>query len=142
MAINSQHRITIDASQAEVFKAITTAEGLKGWYTPGAKGEPVHGNKVRLHFTTKEGPFEWNVVESKPGSTVRWECIAGPGSAIGTTATFHLVAKSDGRTTVDLDHAGLEESDDKVRICNTMWGALMHHLKKYVESKETDPAFH
>ena len=142
MIATSQHRITVNAPQAEVFRAITTQAGLKGWYTPTPEGEPVHGRNLKLHFKTKEGPFEWKVTESKPGSTVRWECIEGPGSAVGSTATFNLIAKGDGKTVVDLDHEGLESTDEKSRVCNTMWGALMHHLKKYVETKKPDPAFH
>jgi uncharacterized protein YndB with AHSA1/START domain len=141
MSPNSQHRITVDAPKSEVFRAITTEAGLQGWYTPLTEGEPEHGRKLKLHFKTKDGPFEWKVTETDPGSTVRWECIEGPGSAMGTTATFHLSAKGDGRTIVDLDHEGLESSDEKIRVCNTMWGTLMHHLKKYVETENADPAF-
>jgi uncharacterized protein YndB with AHSA1/START domain len=142
MTIHSQHRITVNAPQADVFRAITTQAGLKGWYTPTPEGEPVHGRKLKLHFKTKEGPFEWKVTERNPGSTLQWECIDGPGSAIGSTATFNLMAKDDNKTVVDLDYQGLELKNDKGRVCNTMWGALMHHLKKYVETKKADPAFH
>jgi uncharacterized protein YndB with AHSA1/START domain len=138
----SRHRITIDASREEVLQAITTEKGLQGWYTPSTEGEPVHGQKVKLHFKTKDGPFEWQVSENGSGSSVRWECVAGPGSAPGTAAVFHLVARGEGKTSVDLDHEGLDESDDKLRVCNTMWGALMLHLKKYVETKRVNPAFH
>jgi uncharacterized protein YndB with AHSA1/START domain len=142
MKTNSQHRITIAAPQAVVFRAITTESGLRGWYTPSTEGAPVHGQKVKLHFKSKEGPFEWDVTESARESTVHWECIEGPGSAKGTTATFRLTKKDANTTIVDLDHDGLDSGDDKARVCNTMWGILMHHLKKYVETSKVDPAFH
>jgi uncharacterized protein YndB with AHSA1/START domain len=141
MSANSQHRITIAAPKAVVFRAITTESGLNGWYTPTTEGTPVHGQKVKLHFKTKEGPFEWKITETAPGSTVQWECIEGPGSAAGTIATFQLSSKDDHTTIVDLDHEGFEAADGKARVCNTMWGALMHHLKKYVETQKADPAF-
>jgi len=141
MTSTSQHRVIVNAPPADVFRAITTQAGLRGWYTPTPEGEPIHGRRIKLHFKTKEGPFEWKVTESKPSSTVRWECIEGPGSAFGSIATFNLTEKEDGRTIVDLDHEGLESTNGKSRVCNTMWGVLMHHLKKYVETKKADPAF-
>jgi hypothetical protein len=142
MTVSSQHRIMVDSPKSDVLRAITTRAGLEGWYTPSTEGEPVHGRKLKLHFKTKEGPFEWKVTETEHGSTVRWECVEGPGSARGTTATFHLSSKDDRKTVVDLDHEGFSASDEKVRVCNTMWGTLLHHLKKYVETKRPDPAFH
>jgi hypothetical protein len=78
----------------------------------------------------------------KPGATVQWECLEGPGLSAGGIAVFDLAEQGDGRTSVDLDHTGADESDEKTKVCNTMWGALMQHLKKYVETKRAEPAFH
>jgi uncharacterized protein YndB with AHSA1/START domain len=141
MATHS-HRITIDASKEDVFEAITTTEGLQGWYTATAEGDAGHEQEIKLHFKSKEGPFHWKVLIPEPGSTVRWECLEGPGTAAGSKAFFQLTDRGDGRTTVDLDHEGLDEADEKHKVCNTMWGALMLHLKKYVETKRSEPAFH
>lgn len=141
MATHS-HRILINAPKSEVFDAITTAEGLQGWYTPTTEGSAGHGGKIKLHFKSKDGPFHWKIEVTKLGSTVRWECLEGPGSAAGTTATFRLDERGEGGTSVDLDHEGQDESDDKLRVCNTMWGALMFHLKNYAETKSSEPAFH
>jgi hypothetical protein len=95
---------------------------------------------VTLSFSEHEGPFRWKVAEAKPDSLVRRECVAGPGQATGTVATFRLSDKGDGRTVVELDHEGFKESDEKVKTCNTLWGGLIIHLKKYVETKKTQPA--
>jgi uncharacterized protein YndB with AHSA1/START domain len=141
MATHS-HRITIDAPKEDVLKAITTKDGLRGWYTATVEGDAGYAQEIKLHFKSKEGPFQWKVQITKPGSTVRWECLQGPGSSVGTVAVFQLEDKGDGRTTVDLDHEGVEESDEKLKVCNTMWGSLMLHLKKYVETKRSEPAFH
>ena len=141
MATHS-HRILINAPKGEVFNAITTEEGLQGWYTPTTEGGAGHGEQIKLHFKSKEGPFHWKIQVTKPGSDVRWECLEGPGNAAGTTAKFHLVEKGLGSTFVDLDHDGQDESDDKLRVCNTMWGVLMFHLKNFTETKRSEPAFH
>jgi uncharacterized protein YndB with AHSA1/START domain len=140
--VTHSHRILINAPKREVFNAITTEEGLRGWYTPTTQGGAGHGEQIKLHFKTKEGPLHWKIEVTEPGTTVRWECLEGPGSAAGTKAIFHLVEKGEGSTSVDLDHEGKDESDDKLRVCNTMWGVLMSHLKKYAETKNPEPAFH
>jgi|ERR1700722_9005126 uncharacterized protein YndB with AHSA1/START domain len=141
MATHS-HRISIDAPKKQVFEAITTEHGLQGWYTPHVEGKAGHGERIKLRFKSKDGPFHWKVEVTEPESIVRWECLEGPGSAGGTTAIFRLGEKGAGKTCVDLDHHGLDENDDKHRVCNTMWGVLMLHLKKYVETRKADPAFH
>jgi uncharacterized protein YndB with AHSA1/START domain len=136
----SSHKVTIDASKDKIFKAITTEQGLKGWYSPKVEGKTDKGGEVTLSFSEHEGPFRWKVAEAKPDSLVCWECVAGPGQATGTVATFRLSDKTDGRTVVELDHEGFKESDEKLKTCNTLWGGLIIHLKKYVETKKTEPA--
>ncbi len=136
----SAHKITIDAPKEEVFEALTTLDGLKGWYSPEVSGQGEKGGEVTFSFTEKEGPFKWNVTEAERGSLVRWKCIQGPGKAAGTTATFHLSGSGD-KTVVSLDHEGFQESDEKLKTCNTLWGALMHHLKQFVETEQPKPAF-
>ena len=138
---STEHRITIDASKDQVFEAITTADGLKGWYSPDVAGKSDKGGEVTLSFTEKEGPFRWRVTEAERGSLVRWECLAGPGKSAGTVATFKLSSVGADRTIVNLDHKGFEESDEKLKTCNTLWGALMGHLKAFVETKQPKPAF-
>ncbi len=137
----SEHRISIAAPKEDVFQAITTVDGLKGWYSPDVSGKSDKGGEVTLSFSEKEGPFRWSVAEAQQGSLVRWKCLAGPGQSAGTTATFHLSEAGKDRTLVDLDHEGFQESDEKLRTCNTLWGALMHHLKEFVETEQPKPAF-
>ncbi|HEY6845056.1 MAG TPA: SRPBCC domain-containing protein [Terracidiphilus sp.] len=134
------HRITVEALKQRVYEAITTEHGLRGWYTPSVHGSASHGEHLQLHFKSKAGPFHWKINEIAPGSVVQWECLEGPGASRGTMATFHL-SESDGRTIVELDHEGIDEEDAKRKTCNSMWGTLMLHLKRFVETRTADPAF-
>jgi uncharacterized protein YndB with AHSA1/START domain len=134
------HRITVEALKQRVYEAITTELGLQGWYTPSVHGSASHGEHLQLHFKSKAGPFHWKINEVAPGSVVQWECLEGPGASRGTIATFHL-SECDGRTIVELDHDGIDEEDAKRKTCNSMWGALMLHLKRFVETGKADPAF-
>ena len=138
--MKSEHKITIDGSEEEVFEAITTVNGLKGWYSSDVSGKGDKGGEMTFSFTEKEGPLRWKVTEAERGSLVRWECIQGPGKSAGTTATFHL-SGSGNKTIVEFEHEGFQESDEKLKTCNTLWGALMHHLKQFVETEQPKPAF-
>jgi len=139
-----EHRITLKAPISAIVEAITTPRGLEGWFSDKVTAHLVHG-AVTLDFHEADGPFHWRIGApsggpSAPVKTVRWTCVAGPGSAPGTTVTFALTEKSDGRTVLDLDHEGFEDTDEKRRTCNTLWGGLMTHLKRYVETDEKRPA--
>ncbi len=136
------HKATVEAPAEEVFKAITTADGLKGWYTKEVKGDPSEEDgEFTLSFSRHEGPFSWKVATLKPQTEVRWECTAGPGQSKGTKAIFRLSNKGEEKTVVDLEHDGFEDTDEKIKTCNTLWGGLLTSLKHYAESHQPEPAF-
>ena len=132
--------VTMSAPKEDVFEALTTVEGLKSWFTPGLEGVPSDGSEFTSRFASKDGPFTWLVTDTTPGSVVRWKCTAGPGNSVGTTATFSI-SEQNGQTTVSLDHEGFEDSDAAINSCTRLWGNMMDHLQKFVESHQPDPAF-
>jgi uncharacterized protein YndB with AHSA1/START domain len=142
------HRITVNASKQEVFKALTTIEGLKSWYANEIEARPDHagkiasGSEVTFAFSEHEPAFLWKITELKPDSSVRWHCEAGPGQAKGTETLIQLSEKDGGKTVVNLDHEGFREpNDEKLKTCNTYWGSLLGHLKDYVETGQARPTF-
>lgn len=138
---HTTHKTTVNASQQDVFEAITTVEGLKSWYAEDVNGEPGKNGTFTLSFPKHEGPFQWKVTEFKPGSLVRWICESGPGQSKGTEALFKLSSNGAERTVVDFQHEGFEDTDAKLSTCNTLWGNLIFHLKKYAETDQPGPAF-
>jgi uncharacterized protein YndB with AHSA1/START domain len=134
----TSHKIRIKAPQDRIFQAITTAEGLKGWYTPQVEGEVRKGGEAIFRFTSRE-PFRWKFVELTPNSRARWECVEGPGAAKGTSVTSRLTDSGDGRTVVECDHEGWPEAHEALATCNTFWGILLGHLQKYAETSVVTP---
>jgi uncharacterized protein YndB with AHSA1/START domain len=133
------HKVHVNAARDRTFDALATTEGLKGWYTPNIEGEVAEGEEATFRFTGRR-PFRWRIVDVTPDSGVRWECIEGPGNAAGTSVAVRLSDADDG-TVVELDHEGWQEGDEAFTTCNTLWGALMDHLRKYAETGHPDPAF-
>jgi uncharacterized protein YndB with AHSA1/START domain len=134
------HQIRISAPRDHVYEALSTRDGVAGWFTGDLEGAVSDGEEALFKFTGRE-PFRWRFAELSPGSRLRWECTQGPGNAAGTTATFSVSETNDGRTQVDLDHDGFGESDPALATCNTLWGILMGHLKTYAETTVPSPAF-
>jgi uncharacterized protein YndB with AHSA1/START domain len=135
----TSHKITINAPKSRVFEALSTKDGLKGWYTPQVEGEVREGETVVLGFKD-EVPFHWRFVEVASPTRIKWECVEGPGAAAGTRVDFRL-SDRDGRTTVECDHDGFRETDKALRSCNTLWGILMGRLRDYAETAKRTPAF-
>ena len=136
----TSHKITIKAPADRIFKALSTAEGLKGWYTPHLEGKVGEGQEAIFKFTGKK-PFRWKFVELASDSRIRWECIEGPGAAAGTAVTFRFSDRGDGRTTVECDHDDWPDTHSAFTTCNTLWGILMGHLRNYAETGHANPAF-
>jgi uncharacterized protein YndB with AHSA1/START domain len=135
----TSHKITINATKSRVFDALSTKDGLKGWYTPQVEGEVGEGETVVLGFKD-EVPFHWRFVEVASPTRIKWECVEGPGAAAGTRVDFRL-SDRDGHTTVECDHEGFSEADKALRSCNTLWGILMGRLRDYAETAKPAPAF-
>jgi uncharacterized protein YndB with AHSA1/START domain len=133
------HEIRVNASMADVFKTISTTDGLKGWYTTRTEGDIVLGKSIKVHADGRPS-FCWRISELRPPTATKWECVEGPGAAPGATVTFRLSAK-DSRTQVRLDYEGLPEDDSAFVTCNTLWGIMLGHLKQYAETGKPSPAF-
>ncbi len=135
-----EHELKINATPEQVYAALTTLEGVKGWHTPTACGTGGLGTEWRFEFAN-HSEFGWEITASDQPRRVGWRCTRGPGDSPGTTATFTLTPTSDGRTLVQHVHAGWPGTDGNFRKCNTTWGVLLHHLRDYVETGNAAPAF-
>lgn len=133
------HELKINGTPDQVFVALSTLDGVKGWQTPSASGSGAVGSKWVFSFADHP-EFVWEVTASDAPRRVEWRCTRGPGDSVGTTATF-TIEPVDGRTLLELRHAGWPGTHGNFRKCNTTWGVLLHHLRDYVETGDTAPAF-
>lgn len=117
-----------------VFNALTTTEGLSGWWTTGATAEDAAVG-ANLVFTFG-GPFNphMRVVELDRPAHVGWEGVGGH-EAWGATTTirFDLDATSDGTMVRFWHQVGRELSDDAVATANFNWGYYLDSLRLLCE---------
>jgi uncharacterized protein YndB with AHSA1/START domain len=133
------HEIKIQASPQKVFTAISNLDGLKGWHTSHIEGE-CKLNKILTFKGAGKPVFRWKLIQLDPNKVVAWECVEGPGDSVGTQSIYKLSPAGDNTTLVELSHTSWPDQQGNFRKCNTLWGILLHHLQKYVETEKVAPA--
>ncbi len=130
-----RHRIGVVASAAVVHHALTTVDGLAGWWTTDTSADGV--NSLRFRFGGGDG-FDMSVVDSQPGSRVAWEVTAGPDEWLGTSLAFDLEERHPW-TIVRFTHAGWRSSSDFYADCTTQWAMFLISLKNFIETGTGQP---
>src|SRR4051794_28899427 len=85
-----RHRVGIGAPAARVYEALTTTDGLAGWWARKVTGEPTVGGTLRFYFTTEEPSAGMEVVDLQPGRQIGWRCVQGPDEWVGTSVEINL----------------------------------------------------
>ncbi|WP_405009537.1 SRPBCC domain-containing protein [Kitasatospora sp. NBC_01539] len=133
------HRIGITSSPEDVYAALTTVEGLAGWWTEDTEGDASPGGIVRFRFLP--GGFDMKVLETEPSERVLWEVVEGPEEWIGTQVAFELKQEDD-YTIVLFRHEGWREPVEFMHHCSTKWAIYLMSLKKLVETGRGEPSPH
>jgi uncharacterized protein YndB with AHSA1/START domain len=131
------HRVGIKSPVVEVYAALTTAEGLAGWWTTKTQGD---GNDVGgvVQFRFGAGGFDMKVLELDPGKRVLWEVVDGPEEWIGTHVHWDL-AQADDYTIVLFKHEGWKEPVEFMHHCSTKWAIFLMSLKSLIETGKGAP---
>lgn len=134
------HRVGITSPVADVYTALTTAEGLAGWWTTDTEGE---GDKVGgvLRFRFGPGGFDMKVLELDPGKRVLWEVVEGPEEWVGTRVVWDLAQVED-YTIVLFQHQGWREPVEFMYHCSTKWAIFLMSLKSLNETGKGAPDPH
>ena len=133
------HRIgTETASPDAVYEALTTVDGLAGWWTDDVQGNGEVGGVLEFRFPPVGG-FDMEVLELRPRERVAWQVVDGPEEWIGTTVEWDLRQSGD-YTIVLFAHRGWREPVEFMHHCSTKWGSYLMSLKSLVESGQGAPA--
>ena len=130
--INILHRVGIEnVSPDEVFAALTTLDGLAGWWARDTTGETEPGGVIAFRFGP--GGFDMKVVELVPGKHVLWEVVDGPAEWIGTEVSWELT-QVEGFTIILFEHRGWAEPVEFMYHCSTKWATFLLSLKELLET--------
>ncbi|BDU00644.1 MULTISPECIES: SRPBCC family protein [Nocardia] len=131
------HRVGIEAPVDEVYAALTTTEGLAGWWASDTRGTSDElGGLIEFRFGA--GGFDMRVRALDPGKRVLWEVVGGPDEWIGTEVDWTLDQAGD-YTVVLFAHRGWKEPVEFMHHCSTKWAVFLLSLKSLVETGKGAP---
>jgi uncharacterized protein YndB with AHSA1/START domain len=132
--------IVIAAAPEKIRAALSSREGLRGWWTGDATAADEVGAVAEFGFFNRAVTFRMRV-EELAAARVRWTCIGGPAEWIGTQVLFELNPAPGGPTTVRFVHSGWRAEDGMYPSATSTWFQIMPHLKRYAESGAREPYF-
>ena len=128
---NILHRVGIAGNPSQIYQALSTIEGIRGWWDADAKGKATEGEV----FDFAGGRME--VAESSP-SLIRW-CYSGPAADwVGTQVQIQIIPRDD-QTYVLFTHADWREPTEFMHHCSTKWATYLVSLKEFVEHGQGRP---
>lgn len=141
------HETVVSADPAEVGAALTTAEGLAGFYTDQVHAEPKAGTQVWFGFgPAAETQFRF-AVTALTDEDVRWKCLDGPPEWVDTEVGWRLRpdagdgARGGARTRVRFEHRGWQSAGGELGACSFVWAQILHRLDRYLATGLADPFF-
>lgn len=145
--MNHYHQsLMIEATPAAVYVALTTPQGLRGWWTQNCDVATQVGGLLQLRF----GPHykHLRIEKLEPQREVRWLCTAAhidvdhftrKDEWVGTQIVFHLSPQGDGHTRLDFEHIGLVPEFECHEICADGWRHFLRSLQLYAQTGKGTP---
>ncbi len=132
------HRVGVKTDSPEkVYDALTTVDGLAGWWTDDTTGSADVGGVIEFRFPP--GGFDMEVVDQRPSEYVSWKVVDGPEEWVGTTVDWQL-RQDDDMTIVLFKHQGWKEPVEFMHHCSTKWATYLMSLKSLVETGTGSPS--
>ncbi|MBV1690120.1 SRPBCC domain-containing protein [Novosphingobium sp. G106] len=127
------HAVSVRAPAGAVYDALTSREGLAGWWTEETTTSLTDaGEKLHFGFGGR-GFFDMDVVERHPAERVAWRVTDGPEEWIGTSIEWDLASEG-GFTDVTFRHCDWREPVPFMHHCSTKWATFLLSLKSLVET--------
>ncbi|HEX9784193.1 MAG TPA: SRPBCC domain-containing protein [Opitutaceae bacterium] len=137
------HRIGIKAPLAKVYAAVSTVEGVAGWWTRATTGQSQPGGNIQVRFLSPAGveigSMTFVLQKLNPDKEVHWRFTAGPAEWIGTDVTFSLSRDGD-YTIILFGHRNWREAVEFTAHCSMKWATFLLSLRQLVETGKGKPS--
>jgi uncharacterized protein YndB with AHSA1/START domain len=141
--IHITHRVGIKAPVIKVYEALSTVQGISGWWTQHTSGTSQIGKSISVHFHSPDGKvlgsMTMKVIELETSKKVHWKFLEGPDEWIGTEVTFELKQEGD-YTIVLFAHRNWKEEVEFTSHCSMKWAIFLVSLKELIETGTGKPS--
>jgi uncharacterized protein YndB with AHSA1/START domain len=126
--------LRFEAPLERVFDALTTLEGLAGWWTPIVSGDPTTGGELRFGFAGLDEEIVMRVDEAARPARVLWSCVTHTGHPEweGTRIRFQLEPDGDRAGLLLFRHVGLIPRLSCYQACESGWEHFLTSLLDHV----------
>lgn len=138
------HIVDIDASASTIYRGISTAEGLRSFWTADADADPTVGSVARFGFPAAPVDLRMEVEALEADRRVTWRCLGDFPDWAGTTVDWSIAANPQaGGQLVTFRHSGwpADYPDAEYGLVNYVWGQIVGRLKAYAESGVAGPVY-
>ncbi len=134
------HVFEIAAPRETVFRALTTADGLAGWWTTRVDAdEPAVGAEIAFTFRGAFNP-RMRITALDPPARVSWQGVDGYAAWGRHTTTSFELEDTSGGTKVRFRHEiSGDRDDDAVAAANFNWGYYLDSLRLLCETGRGKP---
>ena len=130
------HLVRIRGKQEEVYRRVSTTEGIAQWFTTAFSVDYYKGGTLELRFPNESVLFE--VTDLDAPSRISWRCISADNPWFNTQINFHFESNEE-RTIVRFDHVGWPEISDLFRDCSMSWAYFLESLRTLIEEGRGTP---
>jgi uncharacterized protein YndB with AHSA1/START domain len=136
MTVDIVHSVVIQTTPDRLYEALTTQQGLAGWWTPQVKAEPIVGALNEFNFAGTTLTFRVDQLE--PARHVAWSSVQVPPDWEGTRVLFDITPGDD---TVNLrfSHAGFASPGGSFGGTSYVWAQYVRSLKLLLETGKGEP---
>jgi uncharacterized protein YndB with AHSA1/START domain len=136
------HFVKIHASPERVYQAITTAEGIRSWWTRDADLGPEVGGVGEFRFLSygPEYVTRVRIDELKQSSHVGWKTLSSfRPEWSGTSMSFDL-REEGGDTVLLFAHRNFAQADERYAQTNTGWAYYLVSLQQFLQTGKGAPS--
>lgn len=131
------HFVRIHAVPEKVYKALTTQDGLSGWWSTVVDVDEIE-RVIHFHFAGDFNP-DMKVTRLDANRLVEWSCIGGHDNWKDNSFSFEL-RNMQGETGLMFVQVYAQELTDEVYgTYNYNWGYYLHSLKLLCETGSGTP---
>jgi Activator of Hsp90 ATPase homolog 1-like protein len=132
------HALHIHAQPSAPYAALTTAEGLAGWWSTRVSVEPGEKGLIRFTFAGDFNPVMRQDRAAKDRE-VRWTCVDGHANWQDNTFSFRIEPRKSECVLLFTQEYAQELDDETYGTYNFNWGYYLNSLKRLCETGTGTP---